>query len=152
MLRGKTEHLNTTGLIFTNKNIINYMQTEWWKTTKINQLNTTRLRTKGLIMGWFSVGLKAALECWRLICTNQILRLLTRANHKHLKVYGLILESPRSRTPPPSHLVPLSLHQHHASHKRQVQELSTDEYTSNSSQHYCIAILQHHIKSHKAAK
>jgi hypothetical protein len=63
MFRGKTEYLNTTGSIFTNKNIINYMQTEWWKTTKINQLNTTRLRTKGLLMGWFSVGLKAALEC-----------------------------------------------------------------------------------------
>lgn len=150
MLRGKTEHLNTTGLIFTNKNIINYMQTEWWKTTKINQLNTTRLRTKGLIMGWFSVGLKAALECWRLICTNQILRLLTWANHKHLKVYRLILETPWSRTPPQTYLAPL--HQHHASHKRQVPELSTDKYTSNSSQHYCIAMLQHHIKSHKAAK
>ena len=152
MFRGKTEYLNTTGLIFTNKNIINYMQTEWWKTTKINQLNTTRLRTKGLIMGWFSVGLKAALECWRLICTNQILCLLTRANHKHLKVYRLILESPRSKTPPPSYLAPLSLHQHHASHKRQVQELSTDKYTSNSSQHYCIATMQPHRKSHKDAK
>jgi hypothetical protein len=69
-------------------------------------------------MGWFSVGLKAALECWRLICTHQILRLLTRANHKHLKVYRLILESPRSRTPPPSYMAPLSLHQHHASHRR----------------------------------